>query len=309
MLRSLLRRRSAKWEDLESRLVWIFGSPRSGSTWLHDMLAEHDAVIAINEPLIGWFLGPIMSDLPGVDPEGLDVETFTLRGLQRRKRSQFFSDEFKEVWLPRLRELVGDRLFAEVSRKPQADRDDYVVAVKEPNGSQSADVILDALPRSRLLFLLRDGRDVVDSELAASRKGSWVTREGRGAYRGVSDAERLRFIVNSAHKWLWRTEVVAAAFARHQGAKYMLRYEDLLDDPVDELRRTFDWLGLEISDQDLSSVVHRHSFEQLPDEATGPLKFHRAAKPGLWRENLTEEERSTMSRILEPKLRELGYET
>jgi hypothetical protein len=31
--------------------VWIFGSPRSGSTWLWKLLAEHDHVVPINEPL------------------------------------------------------------------------------------------------------------------------------------------------------------------------------------------------------------------------------------------------------------------
>ena len=81
-----------------------------------------------------------------------------------------------------------------------------------------------AMPRSRLLFLLRDGRDVVDSDLAANKQGSWIGREFPGA-RGISPAERLDFVVQSAHKWLWRTEVVQAAFAAHPGPKQMVRYE------------------------------------------------------------------------------------
>ena len=34
----------------------------------------------------------------------------------------------------------------------------------------------------------------------------------------------------------------------------------------------------------------------------------RAATPGLWRENLTEEEQSTMHEIMGSKLTELGYD-
>src|SRR3954466_15243190 len=46
--------------DLESRLVWVFGSPRSGSTWLLRLLAEHESVVPVDEPLIGSYLGPFM---------------------------------------------------------------------------------------------------------------------------------------------------------------------------------------------------------------------------------------------------------
>ena len=42
-----------------------------------------------------------------------------------------------------------------------------------------ADLLLDLFPRSRFVFLLRDGRDVVDSWLAAYRPGSWAPRRGR----------------------------------------------------------------------------------------------------------------------------------
>ena len=68
-----------------------------------------------------------------------------------------------------------------------------LLLVKEPNGSQSADVIMRAQPTARLLFLLRDGRDVVDSELASFAVGGWQERAFRahaGRWRGR--APRLR---------------------------------------------------------------------------------------------------------------------
>ena len=52
-----------------------------------------------------------------------------------------------------------------------------MVVVKEP-GSHAADTIMDLFPDSTLIFLLRDGRDVVDSWLDAYRDGSWATDEG-----------------------------------------------------------------------------------------------------------------------------------
>ena len=306
MIRRLVNRRRVR--ELEPRIVWIFGSPRSGSTWLLRLLGDLDSVVPINEPLIGWYLGPIMSDLPGLDAEALSSENFTLRRLQRSKRSQFFSDEFALIWMAWLGRLIRERLYAEVRAYPaEAPLAKTLVVVKEPNGSQSADMIMEALPRSRLLFLLRDGRDVVDSELAASRKGSWVAAESTGAFRGVPDSERLDFVIQSAHKWVWRTEVVQAAYRDHPAEKHFVRYEDLLRDPEPGLRAILDWLGLSVSDAKLRALVERHAFESLPSEERGPLKFHRAASPGLWRENLTAEEQAAIERIMGPKLRELGY--
>ncbi len=183
-----------------------------------------------------------------------------------------------------------------------------MIAIKEPNGSQSADLIIAALPRARLLFLLRDGRDVVDSELAGSLDDGWVTKEFPGA-RVVSSRDRLSFATNSAYKWLWRTEVVQRVFAEHPGPKHFLRYEDLLRDPHGELRSLFSRLELDVDDQQLADWIHRHSFDALPSTGRGPREFFRAAQPGLWRESLTSEEQTAIAEIHGPKLRELGYES
>jgi hypothetical protein len=292
----------------ESRLLWILGSPRSGSTWLLQLLGGHPFVIPVNEPLIGWYLGPFLTDLPGWRPDAVSTENFTLRRVQRGKRDQFFADEFRDVWEPELGRMMRARFLAHAVRYPsRAPVARSIVAIKEPNGSQSADVILGALKRSRLLFLLRDGRDVVDSELAANEKGSWVSQEFAGG-GGIGRGDRLAFAVQSAEKWLWRTAVVQEAYAAHTGPKLMLRYEDLLVDPVPHLRGMFEWLGLETEEPLLRDLVERHAFEALPAEDRGPQKFFRAASPGLWRENLSEEEQEAVQRVIGPKLGELGYE-
>src|SRR6266550_1206004 len=68
------RRAGARFE---SQLVWLLGSPRSGSTWLLTLLSEHRDVAPIDEPLIGEHLAPFLCDLPGCDPSDLDVGNFT----------------------------------------------------------------------------------------------------------------------------------------------------------------------------------------------------------------------------------------
>ena len=182
-----------------------------------------------------------------------------------------------------------------------------VVVIKEPNGSQSADVFMSALPNARFLFLLRDGRDIVDSELAANLKGSWVSRQFAGA-EGITDADRRDFIVQSGHKWLWRTEVVEEAYRAHPGPKRLLRYEDLRSDPTTHVRSLLEWLELEVDQSQLAASIERHAFERVPEQARGPNAFVRSASPGLWRENLSADEQAVLEGVIGPKLRELGYD-
>jgi hypothetical protein len=299
---------AAARRTIESRLIWILGSPRSGSSWLLHLLEDHPSVVPVDEPLIGMYLSPFLSDTPGWRQRALDANNFTLRRVQATKRDQFFAEEFADAWRPALADLMLERFFAHTLKYPAWDRlGRTLVAIKEPNGSQSADIIMGTLPRSRFLFLLRDGRDVVDSDLAANQRGSWVSRQFPGA-GGIDDSARLDFVVQSAQKWLWRTEIVQQAFVAHSGPKLMIRYEELRGDPSSKLRRIYDWLDLKLDDQETAALVKRHAFEGIPEAERGPQAFARAATPGLWRQNLTEEEQEAITDVIGAKLEELGYE-
>jgi hypothetical protein len=159
----------------EDRLVWIFGSSRSGSTWLLRMLASLDSVVPIDDPHLGHHLGvwrPIsLAWATAEHPPDLT----TLDRVKHDKDSYFFADRYRDAWAPALRRLIVDRFDAQVADTARVP--DPLVVVKEP-GSHVADQLVSLFPGSRLVFLLRDGRDVVDSWLAAYRSGSWALDEG-----------------------------------------------------------------------------------------------------------------------------------
>ena len=293
-------------ESVESRTIWLFGSPRSGSTWMSRMAEAHPAIELMNEPTIGYHLSPFLSNEPGYRAEDLDLDTFTIRRVATDSPDRFFAEKYADVWLAGLRRLLNDRLLAHLEREvdPEAARR-CLLLVKEPNGSQSADVIMRAQPKARLLFLVRDGRDVVDSELASFAIGGWQQRSF-AHMRGIGETERLDFVVRSAYQWLWRTEVVEGAFAEHSGPKHMLRYEDLLREPERHLGELFDWLGSPLAADEVAAVVERFSFARLSDR--GANQQARFARPGIWRENLSPEECAALDRILGVKLRQLGYD-
>ena len=305
VLRRALQLRRAR--RFEANLVWVLGSPRSGSSWLWTMLAELDDVIAVNEPQIGHHLAPFLADTPGFDARALDVDTFTMHRLQAGRSHYVFADAFRDAWLPALRDLLDTRFLAHATDNVRGDLGRTRVVLKEPNGSQGAGLLMAAQPDAHLLFLLRDGRDVVDSELAANLPGSWVSSSFPG-HRGIDDAERLDFVVQSAQKWRWRTEVVLAAYEAHRGPRMLVRYEDLLDDPAAGLAGIVTWMGLHVPRAETDRIAAAHSFDALPEASRGDTAFYRSARPGAWRHNLTAEEQAVLGELLDPTLAAHGYQ-
>jgi hypothetical protein len=288
------------------RLAWIFGSSRSGSTWLLRMLSGLERVLPIDDPHLGHHLGvwrPIpLAWATAKDPPKLG----TLADYKRQKRDYLFSDSYRDAWMPKLRELIVTRFEAQAA-EDLADSgpiEDPIVVVKEP-GSHAADTIMDLFPDSALIFLLRDGRDVVDSWLDAYRDGSWATEEG--AYP-LDDAGRTALIRWQSSVWLHRTEVVQRTFERTDPARrVMIRYEELRDDPPGSLERIRDVLGVDTPREQLEQIAAANEFSRVPEARKGAGRPIRRARPGGWASHMSREEIVEMHEILAPKLDELGY--
>jgi hypothetical protein len=229
----------------------------------------------------------------------------TLNEVKRDKPSYFFSDRYREAWAPALRDLIVARFDAQVRDGRGASRSGKPwVIVKEP-GSHVADLLLSLFPRSRLIFLLRDGRDVVDSWVAAHRRGAWALDEGAFA---VSPEGREALVRWQSSVWMHRTGVVQRAYRDHDaGRKVVVRYESLLQRPAHELRRICESLGIPAERERLERIGRDHSYDSVPKSEKGADKEIRSAAPGGWRRHLTAAERRAMYDVMADKLAELGY--
>lgn len=307
--------------------MWMMGSPRTGSTWLLRLLLHPwgvgrtptgidksrfrprgGAVIPVNESYLPHHLGPLREPLP--PPESAAAASLLLNDTRAGDPAYFFSDAYDEAWRGPLRELALGR-FAAQAKLAAAEYDirNPLVIVKEPNGSHAAELVARLLPDSRMIFLLRDGRDVVDSMMDADSEGGWRTRtEGVSPLR--TEAERLYAVRRQAHLWLVRTVAVERACAVLGPERSIrVRYEDLLADTEGELGRLDEWLGLNRSPKQIRSAVRTNRFGSLRNRLRGRRKGIRAASPGLWQENLSNAEQAAMAELMGSKLAELGYET
>jgi hypothetical protein len=292
-------RTDAELEALESKLVWVFGSPRSGSSWLLRLLTGHPDIAPVNESYVGAHLVPVGGEV--------EAGEYYEHGERAEDSSYFFARDYMPVLRPLLHELLL-RGFDNQLRRMGFDPVPRWVVIKEPNGSHAADTTISLLPRSRMLFLLRDGRDVVDS-LVDAMLGSQSWWAERTRQLGRPPQERLAFVAQSSELWVRRTMASQRAFeSLPEEQRLLVRYEEILSDTPKQLRRIFDWLDLELKDETLETIVARHAFGSAPKDRRGPGKPMRAATPGLWRENLTSDEQRTMHEIMGSKLAELGYE-
>ena len=313
-------------DSVERRLVWMMGSPRTGSTWLLRLLLHPwgvgrtptgidpsrfrprgGNVIPVNESYLAHHIGPMRDPLP--PPEAAADTSVVLNDLRRSDPAYFFSDEYADDWRGPLRELALKRFQAQSLRAEAAHglREPQIV-IKEPNGSHAADLIAELFPSSRMIFLLRDGRDVIDSMMDADSAGGWRTRT-EGVQPLVTAEQRLQGVRRQAQLWLVRISATERA-CRRLGPEQSIRvrYEDLLTDTESELARIDAWLGLRRDARQIRAAVSTNRFKSLRNRLRGRRKGVRAASPGLWRENLTEAEQQAMNELIGPKLAELGYE-
>jgi len=268
---------------LEKNMVWIMGSPRSGSTWLTQLLDNYGNLIW-NEPDIGM-------NLDSISDRNRNV-SFTTRN------SYFFSDHFKnKCWLPGIKKLILTRTYF------QTKKIDQKIIIKEPE-SYAADLIMECLPNSKLIFLLRDGRDVVDSFIDAHREGSWdPTREP--LLTEEMGIEKIKFY---SKLWVNLTKLVWKAYQNHNPKlRLIIKYEDLLTEPLPHLKKIYDFLEISTTKTDLVKMVEKYNFKNIPSDRKGPGKFTRSATPGDWKKNLSKQEQNIMMPIMLETLKERGY--
>jgi Sulfotransferase family len=175
-----------------------------------------------NEPLVGKLFGDSHSD---ARPKSLRSKNFVM------------TDAHTQAWLEGIRHFV---LRVADSRCPTAEEGDWIV-VKEPNGSIGAAYPAAAFPRSALVLLVRNPRDVAASAMDRHRPGggAYEWRKSEGSVRDRASRDPDAFIEGQAKRYMRN---VGAAKRAHEGPKVMVRYEDLRTETLGTMRRVYSTL-------------------------------------------------------------------
>lgn len=283
-------------------LVFLVGSPRSGTTWLSRLMGAHPVVAATQEiELINRYCRPWQQAWDDQLPnDTAKWERHRHKGLPAVLTQEEFSSS-----LGAFARSVYDKMLA---LKPSAQ----VVVDKNPEYSLHVDLIRAMFPAAGLLHIVRDGRDVAASMVTASR--GW----GRDwAPSAISDAAQT-----------WRANVEGAAAAAGSGRYLQVRYEDLIGpEGAVALARCLDFAGVASSRQECDEVLRRFSlFASDPERApesliwsgevvkrlgaapVEPSGFAGSGASQGWRQTWDVQDRLTFDAVAGDLLRTLGYE-
>jgi hypothetical protein len=216
----------------------------------------------------------------------------------RDQKDYVLGDLYKKVWLNSIRTFVLEGANA---RFPQLSEEGYLV-IKDPNGSIGAPLLAQALPESRMIFLVRDPRDVVASLLHAQKAGSWGAQDKSD--HSLADTEPDKFVHQRATLYMLSVGKAKEAYEVHDGRKVVVRYEDLRYDTLATMKRIYATLEIAVDEEELRQVVEKHSWENVPEEVKGADKPRRKAKPGSYKEDLTPVQVRLVEKITAPVINE-----
>ena len=270
---------------MHARKLFIVGCPRSGTTWMQLLLAQHASIATAPETQIfAYYLEPMRKQWAH---EHANAGRTGSAGLSR-----LLSESDFEALCRTNAEFVLARIAA---RNPGAD----VIAEKSPRHAMQADFIQKVFPDAYFLHVIRDPRDAAASLLAASR--GW----GEGwAPHNVIDAARL-----------WRDHVRSARRAAKRADRFMeVQYEHLIADGAKQLRAVHEWLGLTTDDQSCADAVAACDFSRLKEDgnknlpsAKSPKEFFRSGVAGSGLRDLPAGHVRIIEHICGELMDELGY--
>jgi LPS sulfotransferase NodH len=279
--------------------VFVVGAPRSGTTWIQNMLGAHPSVCAPQETgLFHSYLNPWK------EAWVRELEESSRPGARRRGLpSVLTSEQFEDL----LRRTAVGVYQSALDSKPSA----LVLLDKEPTNTFHLDLIVDLFPEARLIHLLRDGRDVTSSLVAAH--DGWARD---WAPSRVADGARA-----------WQEHVRAARAGRDLGVPFVeVRYENLLRAPVDSLLDLFDFAGVRADRDAAQAIADEFSFERVRSNGGGrsgiswagelsrsgpaaePEGFYRRGTAGSWQDEWSTYQKAEFDRVAGELLVALGYE-
>jgi hypothetical protein len=271
--------RMATREFDAARLVIIIGSPRSGTTWLSRMLAEHPAIAALPHELtlFSEYLAPLSASYARESArlaKGLPV--FGLPPLVPK-------EEFDATLRRATRQIYARVASSRVGASMVLD--------KHPGYSHHLSLIEALAPGCRYIHLVRDGRAAIASMLNAPGI--------MGRIAGSVQSAALEWALCTA-----RAEAHAATVG--PGRILTVRYEELLAATPEALERVFTFCGLEADPQSVQRIAeqhhHRHGLA-----AHGAARSSGSPAGDAWKRRFRLRDRYWIHRIAGEQLMALGH--
>lgn len=296
---------------------FLIGTPKSGTSWLMEILNSHPEIICRGE---GKLFG---KDSPRTLHGALARSELLAAWLDRNPWTWHERDPDLEDLVRAIVDYLMSEKLAKAKKKIAGDKTPIMSAetVKE---------ISEICPGSKVVHIIRDGRDVAVSTAhhlwnnAEDQGGSIPLSPERAskrdAYRadpGNFDSEKESIFADGQVTEIasrWKTLVSRATEDGRNllgGDYHQVHYEDLLVGPMPQVRQLLDFLEADSSEAVAQNCIEEVSFEKKANRKPGeedPTSFYRKGVSGDWKGVFTREDRRAFKEEAGDLLVELGYE-
>lgn len=231
--------------------IFIVGSARSGTTWVHDILDAHPQVHCIYESWLFTLkdgLGSLLSP----------------QRWKKEKPSGFARSIDRETM------IAHARRFSTALLTDGMSADQHHVVEKSPSHLYAAPLITEIFPDARFIHVVRDGRDVSVSVRAASRSWAPAWRKTFG-----------RSVFHSGRAWKGAIRQGQKLGAELGERLIEVRYERLKLEPRGTSRRILDFCGIPYDDAILDAILEKTDFER--NYKVREKGFRRSGRVGDWK--------------------------
>lgn len=165
----------------------------------------------------------------------------------------------------------------------------------------------------RTIYIVRDPRDVIISGANFFNKPKHQLLYPVGV-RDSLEAMTKNVIYGGRLPWCqtkWSEHVIE--YLRPSSDKIILRYEDLINDPLSSLKKISKFLNVSKKDNELNSIIKDNDIEKKRNEAILEnnekyLRYLGKGKVGEWKTTLTEKQIDEVERHLHSVMTVLNYE-
>ncbi|GAB4399638.1 MAG: sulfotransferase [Anaerolineales bacterium] len=295
------------------RKFFIMGHARSGTTLLMRLLRLHDEVHC-NYQAHFFTRKPMLKSL--VDSP--EAEEWLTRKSNRWNHGRDLS--------PLVLRAAADFIM----ERDAAREGKSIVGDKSPSSTIHGQVVRDThdlYPDARIIYIVRDGRDVLISERFRNfvEESKFLTSEDKRIISDLkadsapfSDGRRSIFteasIRNIAKRWADDLNEIDSESKRLYGENYIsLRYEDMLSQPFIELSRLWKFLGVKkvnkaLEKQLLAEMSSNPDEEWQAQRNEGIASFLPKGQAGNWQRLFTARDKALFKEIAGDVLMKWGYE-
>jgi len=277
-------------------LIWLASYPKSGNTWLRILLDS----ILLNE---------------GKSIDINRVKTASLRIIERQNFDEFLEFDSGELTIQETN-IFKRKYYLEYGQKAEKD---LFIKTHEANISVDNQELLIPKEVTKLgIYIVRNPLSIV-----GSLANHYV----------VDTDEAIRIMGDSTYTFFHHEKGITSNIPELIGDWSMhvnswlqvdefpvilIKYEDLLHEPVQTLRRIVNQLGYPVSDLILQRAANNHSFQKLSDQESehgfrekviASDAFFRKGRADAWREELTPKQIDLVIQRHQQVMHNLGYST